>query len=324
MYRIGIIGAGHIARKMATTLAQMPNAEGYAIASRDYGRAESFRNEFGMRKAYGSYDELVEDPAVDLVYIATPHSHHYQHARLCLLHGKPVLCEKAFMMNAEETVNILALSQQRRVFITEAIWTRYMPLSKKMQELIAGGAIGRPYLLTANLGYPVSHKERLVDPALGGGALLDLGVYVLNFAAMAFGSDVIRTVAACQKTETNVDAQDSIALFYSGDRLAQLSCSMYAKTDRLGIISGEEGHLIVENLNNPEAIRIVGNDYQVKETIRAPHQITGFEYQVNACIEALENGWIESPYMPHAETLRIMRQMDKLRDEWGVPYRSRG
>ena len=99
---------------------------------------------------------------------------------------------------------------------------------------------------------------------------------------------------------------------------------MYAKTDRLGIISGEEGHLIVENLNNPEAIRIVGNDYQVKETIRAPHQITGFEYQVNACIEALENGWIESPYMPHAETLRIMRQMDKLRDEWGVPYRSRG
>ena len=102
MYRIGIIGAGHIARKMATTLAQMPNAEGYAIASRDYGRAESFRNEFGMCKAYGSYDELVNDPAVDLVYIATPHSHHYQHARLCLLHGKPVLCEKAFMMNAEE------------------------------------------------------------------------------------------------------------------------------------------------------------------------------------------------------------------------------
>lgn len=320
MYKIGIIGAGHIARKMATTLAQMPNVEGYAIASRDGRKAENFRSEFGIRKAYGSYEELVNDPNIDLVYIATPHSLHYAHARLCILHGKPVLCEKSFMMNARQTADIFELAEKRRIFITEAIWTRYMPLSIKMQQLIQEGIIGRPYMLTANLGYPVSHKERILNPMLGGGALLDLGVYVLNFAAMAFGKDVVRTVSACQKTETNVDAQDSIVQFYSEDRMAQLACSIYAKTDRLGIISGEEGHLIIENLNNPEAIRIVNKDYQVREEIRQPHQITGFEYQVNASLEALEEGWLESPYMPHSESLRIMQQMDALRFAWGVKF----
>lgn len=319
-YRIGIIGAGHIARKMATTLAQMPVAECYAIASRDLARAEAFRQEFGIVRAYGSYEELVADPEVDLVYIATPHTLHYAHARLCILHGKPVLCEKAFMANARQAEDILELAHRRRVFITEAIWTRYMPLSRKMQELLQDGAIGIPRMLTANLGYAVAHKERLVSPSLGGGALLDLGVYVLNFAAMAFGPDVVRTLSACIKTDSGVDAQDSITLFYPGERMAQLSCSMYARTDRQGIVSGEEGYLMIENLNNPEAIRLIGKDYQLVEEFRAPHQITGFEYQIQASIEALENGWLESPYMPHAETLRIMRQMDALRDAWGVHF----
>ncbi len=321
VYKIGIIGAGHIACKMASTLARMGDiAERYAIASRDISRAEAFRAEWGFSRAYGSYEELVSDPAVDLVYIATPHSHHYGHATMCIQHGKPVLCEKAFMANARQAEDIFELAHRRKVFITEAIWTRYMPLSQKIGELVRDGAIGVPRMLTANLGYPVAHKERIISPALGGGALLDLGVYVLNFAAIAFGKDVVRTVSACIKTDSGVDAQDSITLFYTGDRMAQLACSTLARTDKLGIVSGEDGYLVVENLNNPEAVRLIGKDYKLIEEFRAPHQITGFEYQVQASLDALENGWIESPFMPHAETLRIMRQMDALREQWGVRF----
>lgn len=320
IYKIGIIGCGGIAKKMAATLGKMKEVQRYAVASRNREKAQAFANEWGFEKAYGSYEELANDPQVDLIYIATPHAIHYDNARMCIEKGKPVLCEKAFTANARQAEELLSFAHEKKVFITEAIWTRYMPLSLTIQDLLKKGVIGTPYTLSANLSYPISDKERIIRPELAGGALLDIGVYTLNFAAMAFGDDIAETHAACQKTATGVDAQESITLFYKDGKMATLQSSIYAQSDRMGVISGDKGHLIVENINCPESVRVVDKDYQTVAVYQAPEHITGYEYQVYASIEAIEKGWLESPYMPHAETLRIMRQMDDLRKEWGVIY----
>lgn len=320
IYKIGIIGCGGIAKKMAATLGKMKEVQRYAVASRNQEKAQAFANEWGFEKAYGSYEELANDPQVDLIYIATPHAMHYNNARMCIEKGKPVLCEKAFTANARQAEELLSFAHEKKVFITEAIWTRYMPLSLTIQDLLKKGVIGTPYTLSANLSYPISDKERIIRPELAGGALLDIGVYTLNFAAMAFGDDIAETHSACQKTATGVDVQESITLFYKDGKMATLQSSIYAQSDRMGVISGDKGHLIVENINCPESVRVVDREYKTVAIYQAPEHITGYEYQVYASIEAIEKGWLESPYMPHAETLRIMRQMDNLRKEWGVVY----
>ncbi|KAA6314612.1 1 5-anhydro-D-fructose reductase [termite gut metagenome] len=319
-FKIAIIGTGWIAEKMAITICGMQGVEKYAIASRHLSKAQAFAEKYEFTRAYGSYEEMLDDEQVQLVYIATPHSFHYEHARLCIMKGKPVLCEKAFTATAPQAEKLLSLAKEKKVFITEAIWTRYMPLSKTINEVIASGVIGVPSMLSANLGYPVGWKERMTKPELAGGALLDLGVYCINFALMVFGTDIKKTLSVCTKTATGVDAEESITFLFNDGKIAVLHSSMYAKTDRQGIISGDRGHLIVENINNPQRISVVTGDYEVVAQYDCPPQITGYEYQVYACIEALKNGWLESPCMPHAETLRIMRLMDSLRKEWGVHY----
>ncbi|KAA6328777.1 1 5-anhydro-D-fructose reductase, partial [termite gut metagenome] len=174
-FKIAIIGTGWIAEKMAITIRGMQGVEGYAISSRDLSKAQAFADKYGFTRAYGSYEEMLDDEQVQLVYIATPHSFHYEHASLCIMKGKPVLCEKAFTATARQAEKLLNLAKEKKVFITEAIWTRYMPLSKTINEVIASGIIGMPRMLSANLGYPVSWKERMTKPELAGGALLDLG-----------------------------------------------------------------------------------------------------------------------------------------------------
>lgn len=320
VYKIGIMGCGHIAEKMAATLNAMEGVECHAVASRNKDKARAFAEKWHFAKAYGSYGELVDDAETDLIYIATPHSQHFDNACMCIGKGKPVLCEKSFTANAAQAEKLLKLAEEKGVFITEAIWTRYMPLSVKMQQLLQEGAIGRPHMLTANLGYDIDDKERIRLPELGGGALLDIGVYTLNFAAMAFGTEVSSWQSACQLTDTGVDAQENITFFYGDGRMAALQATIYAQTDRQGVITGDKGYMIVDNINNPASLRIVDTDYHTVARHEAPPQITGFEYQVEACMEALANGWTESPYMPHRETLRIMRLMDALRKEWGVAY----
>ncbi len=205
--KIGIIGTGWIAEKMAITLKDMKGVEAYSIASRQLQTAHDFAQKWGFTCAYGSYEEMLDDEQVELVYIATPHSHHFEHARMSLLKGKAVLCEKAFTANARQAEELLNLAKEKQLFITEAIWTRYMPLSQTINEIIASGIIGHPMTLSANLGYPIGNRERLRQPALAGGALLDLGVYTLNFASMIFGNDVERITSTCIKTDTGVDAQ---------------------------------------------------------------------------------------------------------------------
>ncbi len=317
---IGILGAGNIAGKMARTLNGMKDATAYAVAARDPERARNFANAYQIEKAYGSYEEMLLDDQVDLVYIATPHSHHLAHGKMCIDHGKPVLCEKAFTANATQARELLDYANEKGVFITEAIWTRYMPSRKMIEEVIESGELGEVRMLSANLGYGISQKERLVKPELAGGALLDVGIYPLNFASMFLGNDIASLTSACVKHETGVDGQASMILTYQDGRMATLHTGMYAATEQYGIIYGTKGYLIAYNINNITKIEVFTSDRELLRSMDVPQQITGYEYEVEACMKALREGKLECEEMPHSETILLMEQMDQLRRQWGIRY----
>lgn len=319
--RVGIIGAGWIAEKMAEALKDKPQGcECYAIASRSIEKAQEFADRWGIEKAYCSYEEMVSDEAVDLVYIATPHSHHYQHTLLALEHGKPCLVEKAFTANSRQAEHLLEVAKEKGLFVTEAMWTRYMPLSMKVKEVMESGVIGEPRVLTATLCYMMEGKERIMNPALCGGALLDLGVYCLNFARMYFGSDIEKTVTNCHLGITGMDMHECISLSYKDGKMANLQAGALCLNDRQGIISGTEGYIRVDNINCPEVVEVWRN-YELVATYRkADDMVNGYEYQVIECQRCLKGGLLESPMMPHEETIGMMQQMDALRKEWGVVY----
>ena len=320
MFKVGIIGAGWIAEKMAAALSPLNDYCVYAIASRSLEKAEEFARTWDIPKAYGSYEEMVMDPEVDLVYIATPHSHHYPHTRLALEHGKHVLVEKAFTANATEAEELLSMARRKGLFITEAIWTRYMPLSHKVKELMESGIIGEPRVLTATLCYMMEFKERIVRPELCGGALLDLGVYSLNFARMYFGTNIVRTLSNAHIGPTGMDMHESISLSYADGKMANLQAGALCLNDRQGIISGTEGYIRVDNINCPEVVEVYRNYELVARYEKPEDMVNGYEYQVYECKRCIEEGLLESPMMPHHETLSIMQQMDALRKEWGVKY----
>lgn len=319
-FRVGIIGAGHIAEKMAWTLTQMHEAEPYAVASRSLEKAEAFAEKYGFSKAYGSYEALLDDPQVELVYVATPHSFHHAHVRMCLEKGKPVLCEKAFMLNKAQAEDVIRLARERNVFLAEAIWTRYEPAREILDGIIASGEIGTPAFLKASLSYPVEGKERVRTAALGGGALLDLGVYCINFALMNMGAEIEKISSTCRKNEEGVDVQETFTFEYKDGRTAMLAASVLCADDRQGIISGDKGYVIADNINNPLRFDIYRRGAELVRSVEVPQQITGFEYQVRACIDAIRAGKIEPDAMPHSEILRVLEIMDGLRKEWGVEF----
>ena len=326
MTNIAILGPGKIALAMAKTLRGM-KAQGadiclYAAASRDLSRAQAFCKQEGFEVAYGSYEEMVADPKVDLVYIASPHSHHAEHMKLCIEHGKAVLCEKAFTANAKQAREVLALAKEKGVLVTEAIWTRYMPSLQILKEIIASGALGDIKMLSASLFYPIDHVPRIIQPELAGGALLDVGVYPLNFACMIFGSNPVRMESSVLLTEQGVDYHESFTLHYADGRMAVLSAGTGCRCDRRCLISGSKGYIVADNVNNIHKIELFTeeDDFTTPKAFPVPEQITGYEYQVESCLRALAAGELECPEMPHAETIRVMELMDELRTQWGVRY----
>lgn len=313
--KLGILGAGGIASTMAKTVAGMKDVEAYAVAARDLERARVFAQKYEVKKAYGSYEEMLADDEVELVYIATPHSHHYLHAKMCLEAGKYVLCEKAFTVNAEQAQKLFDLAKEKKLLITEAIWTRYMPSRKMINDIIKSGVIGEVTAVTANLSYTVSHVERIRKPELAGGALLDVGVYPINFAAMVLG-DKVKDVKATAIFQNGVDILDSIAMVFEGDRMATLQCGAREISDRMGSIFGTRGYMQVQNINNPEKITVFDTEHKEVASYVVPEQISGYEYEVESCMKAIQEGKLECPEMPHAETIRIMKIMDDIRKSW--------
>ncbi|MGL6219578.1 MAG: Gfo/Idh/MocA family protein [Lacrimispora sphenoides] len=318
--KIGIMGTGRIASVLANTMLQMPQVVLLGAASRSLEKAEEFAARFSIERAYGSYEELVKDPDIQLIYIATPHSEHCSNAKLCLENGKHVLCEKAFAANYAQAKEMTDLAEEKNLMITEAMWVRYMPMAKTLKEVLNSGVIGEPMTLTANLCYLVSDKPRLIKPELAGGALLDVGVYTLNFASIVFGDEITDIKSSVIKTDSGVDAQNSITLCYPGGKMAILNSSLRVLSDRMGVIYGTKGYLVVENVNNFETIRVYNANRELVETHIRPDQISGYEYQIEASGEAIRNGWTECPQMPHKATLEVMKVMDELRRQWGIRY----
>ena len=345
---VAILGAGRIAQKMATTLtlmAQDPTyrayARPYAVASRNQARADEFAAQYGIPVAYGSYAQMLDDPEVDLVYIATPHSLHAEQAIACMEAGKHVLVEKAFTVNAEQAQHVIDMSWQTGRLCAEAIWTRYMPSRAMIRRLVEDGTIGDVCAISANLSYPTTRKQRIVDPKLAGGALLDVGVYPLNFIDMAIGPAdtnadddtaaatrndaahgrrIVRLETAMTPYTTGVDAQSTTTLFYDDGVMAVSTCSLLAVSDRDGAIWGTDGYLMCRNVNNVERIDVYGKDHALIRSIPVPAQLTGYEYEVAACASAIAAGSTECPDMPHADTLRMMRLLDQIRERWGLRY----
>lgn len=337
---VAILGLGRIAHSMAQTLVCMARDDRYKDAVRPYavatrqdpGRARDFAALYGFPKAYGSYGELLADPDVDIVYIATPHALHMDQAIACMRAGKAVLVEKAFTANAEQAERVLEASRQTGQACVEAIWTRFMPSRQRLADIVSSGVIGAVTEISASLSYPTSHKKRIMDPAMAGGALLDVGVYDLNFIEMALPQahvDRISTVATM--TRTGVDKQFDATLWLTdpaawdrsndGQVLAQTSASILSVGDRLGLIRGTKGYMVVHNINNPESVDIHDARHALVRSIRLDEgQLTGYEYEVLAAARARVDGRLQAPEMPHEETLRIMRQMDEMRRQWGEVY----
>lgn len=318
--KIAILGAGNIANRVAATIAQIPEMECYAVGARDYDRARTLADRHGFQLAYGSYEEMVKDELVELVYITSPHSHHYQHMKLCIEHGKNVICEKAFTVNALQAKEIARLAKEKGVYVAEAIWTRYMPSRRMINELLDSGVIGKVNTLTANLSYDVDQIRRIWDPALAGGALLDLGVYGIHFASMHFGTEYSHMHSTVYKMETGMDGMETITYFYPDGRMAVLTHSVYCRSDRKGIFHGDKGYMIVENINNPQSISVYDTNDVLLQHLSVPEQISGYEYQFIEAARCMKEGKLESDSIPLADTIWVMEQMDRLRAEWDMKY----
>ena len=232
-----------------------------------------------------------------------------------------VLCEKAFCVNARQAEAVFALARERHLFVAEAIWTRYMPSRRMISDIIESGRIGRVTTITANLGYSIIHKPRIADPALGGGALLDIGVYPLNFVLMAReGIGVRNMMGSCVKSSGGVDVRECVHIGFEDDSQAVIFADAECVSDRKGIIYGTGGRIEVENVNNPERITVWSGDRNpvLLEDIPITHSINGYEYELTSACHSIEAGLVEDPHMSWRETLRVLRYMDALRQLWGV------
>ena len=318
--KLGIIGAGNIAGVVSRTLSAMEEVQCYAVAARSLEKAEAFAAEYGFQKAYGSYEALVSDPEVELVYVATPHAFHYEHMMLAMEHGKAVICEKSFTINAALAKKIAAYSKEKGLYAAEAIWTRYMPSRQMLLDVMESGIVGKITNLTANLSYHNAFKPRIKEPALAGGALLDLGVYGLNFALMAFGNDLDRMESSVHLMPTGVDGMESISLFWKDGRMAVLNHSTYCRSDRQGILHGENGYIVVSNINNPQRIEVYDTQDRLLERHEIPQQISGYEYEFREAVRCIREGRTESESMPLAESVFVLEITDSLRRQWGVVF----
>lgn len=331
--KLGILGTGYIATKMAEAVKGLESremgVEAYAVASRNLAKAAEFAKANSFKKAYGSYEELASDPDVDLIYIATPHSHHFDCAKLCIEHGKNLLVEKAFCANAKQANMIVAMAHDKGTFLCEAMWTRFLPAVQMVNEWIDSGKIGTVESVEADFSQPLTHVERLVNPALAGGTLLDLGIYSLTFADLFLGragntagapNNIKSIQSKCVKFHTGVDATDWIDITYENGQVAHLKTSMVSEWHNEGTIYGSNGFIRVVNLNDMEKIELHDSTGAIVEKVNPPRIVNCYEYEVLACKKALESSRTECSEMPHTKTLEMMELMDGLRANWGVSY----
>jgi predicted dehydrogenase len=319
--RWGILGTGRIARDFATALREVPDAELVAVASRTLDSATEFAARFGVGHAHGSYQALADDGGVDAIYIATPHAMHHENAIMCLNGGKALLVEKAFTLNRREAQEIADLARERNLFVMEAMWTRFQPAMLEARRLIAQGEIGTVHNLHADFGFPsdAGPEHRLFNPALGGGALLDLGIYPLSMAAFFLGP--VRGVRGFgELAPTGVDVQASFVLQHEGGALSACSCSLNSRTPTTMTICGDKGYLRLHGrFHHTERFTIGLNDGSTRD-FHFPRIGNGYAHEAVEVGRCLRAGLQQSPDMPLGESVALMGVLDELRAQIGVRY----
>ena len=319
--RWGILGTGSIAKKFAEGLAVLPEADLVAVGSRTSETAGDFADRYGVPRAHGTYEGLAEDPEVDAVYVATPHPFHRENTILCLKAGKAVLCEKPFAINRGDAEEMVRVARERKRFLMEAMWTRFLPITVKVREWLADGTIGEVRMLRADFGFRagVDPKARLFSPELGGGALLDVGVYTVSFASMVFGGPPEDMATTAHIGETGVDEQAGMVLRYEGGQLAVLACAVRNRTYQRAEILGTDGSIHIHPpfwCGTTATLTAEGNE----ETVERPLEGNGYNYEAVEVMERLREGKLESDVMPLDETLSVMGTLDRARGQWGLRY----
>jgi len=317
----GILGTGHIAEKFAQAVDVVKDAQLLAVGSRKQSSADTFGEKHNIPRRYSSYGELAEDAEVQAVYISTPHNLHMDNALLCLNAGKAVLCEKPFTLNAAQAHNVLKAARKNNCFIMEAMWNRFLPIMTTLRDLLKKNVIGAPEILTANFGFKAVYNPdgRLFNPELGGGALLDIGVYPVSLSSMLFGSPL--TVSALgHMGRTNVDEKISMLLGFSENRVALLHATIRNQTSHEAEIVGSKGRIKIHSPwwhPTKMTVYVPGSKEQV---IELPYDGIGHNYEIMEANKCLQKGLTESRIMPHDETLSIMETMDKIREQIGLKY----
>lgn len=320
--RWGILGTGNIAHKFAEGLQALPDADLVAIGSRNLATANRFADEYNIPSRYATYESLVEDPQVDAVYIGTPHPMHLPNSVLCLTHGKAVLCEKPFTVNARETEQLIGVARTERRFLMEAMWTRFLPVMIQARAWIQSGAIGEPRMVQSDFGFraEIHEEHRLFSPEFAGGGLLDVGVYCVSLASMVFGGPPVTVKGLAHIGETGVDEQNAAVLGYSGGGLALVSSAIRTNTPQEARIIGTDGMILLHPpfwCGERATLCVSGKD---PVEMHCPCEGNGYNYEAAAVMQCLRDGALEHETMPLAESLEIMKTLDRLRAEWGMKY----
>jgi predicted dehydrogenase len=319
--RWGILSTGGIATSFVEDLRLLPDAEVAAVGSRSAGAAEAFAARHGIPRAYGTWAELAADPDVDVIYVATPHAGHYPATQVCLSAGKAVLCEKPFTLDRATSAELIDIARKRDVFLMEAMWTRCNPAIRRALEVIADGAIGEVTTVQADFGVagPFPPEHRMRARALGGGALLDLGVYPVTIAHLFLGAPD-HVAAWARLTDEGVDENTGIVFGYDSGAVAALTCGMVGATPVAGSITGTHGRI---ELTPPAFVPSGFTLHRAgaePEPVPAPFPGRGYQYEAAEVQRCLRAGALESPLVPHSATLEIMGLLDEIRAQIGVEY----
>jgi dihydrodiol dehydrogenase / D-xylose 1-dehydrogenase (NADP) len=320
-FKWGIIGPGRIAKMFADCVAALPDAEVTAIASRSAVDPEALRKTMGAQRIYSSYEELASDPQLDAIYIATPHRFHFENAMLCLQHGKPVLVEKAFTVNAYEAETLIKTARENGLFIMEAMWTRFLPVFRQARKWLDEGTIGEVNLVRSALGFYAKRdlKDRLLNPDLAGGTLLDLAVYTLGVSQIVFPQKPMEIKAQGFLGETGVDEAVSVIMNFGNGKLSQFACTFICEPYLEVVISGVKGCIVVHpKFYTSTRISLWLGE---KETqLELPFRINGFEYEIEEAQRCMQAGLIESPIMTHQNSIDTMKHIDEIRRQIGMKY----
>jgi predicted dehydrogenase len=320
-FRWGILGAGSIAHTFAKGVAVLDDATVAAVGARDLDRAQAFADTYGIPKAYGGYDALVNDPDIDAIYVCTTHNFHAEHCLLALRAGKPVLCEKPFTINERELQGIVDEARSRNLFLMEAMWTRCFPLMAKLRDAINSGRLGDIRIVTADFGFQAEFNpaSRLHDLKLGGGALLDVGIYPLSFASMLLGEPV-DVAGFANLSPTGADQEAVMSLRYKSGALANLLTATTVDTPYIAYVVGTKGKATLHHSWWKPTKITVSIDGAEDEVWEEEIIGSGFEHEAAEAARCIRAGLTESPIMTLDDSLALMRTMDRFRALWGVKY----